>query len=98
MPSGTTGQVSPIRAADPDAFFESFELRFPRLVPHSHRLTSLRRGRPEREQPCDHEVRRADQEDETDDGTMLATVRLRDAPDESLPDYRSEGVLGCRTS
>ena len=29
---------------------------------------------------------------------MLATVRLRDEPDESLPDYRSEGVLGCRTS
>jgi len=43
-------------------------------------------------------VRRADQEDETDDRTMLATVRLRDEPDESLPDYRSEGVLGCRTS
>jgi hypothetical protein len=50
-------------------------------------------GHAERQQPCDHEVRRADQEDETDDGTRLATVRLRDEPDESLPEYRSAREL-----
>lgn len=50
------------------------------------------------EQPCDHEVRRADQEDETDDGTRRATVRLRDEPDESLPDYRIGVAHGGRAT
>lgn len=78
------------------ALLKFIGFRFPRrsgfLVRHHNRPPpggpTARAG-----DPCGHEVRREDQEDETD-GTDEATTRFSDEPDESLLDYPHQAVRG----